>query len=142
LWHQKLSHASLDSIHNLCRQKRTPKVTTKDDLVPLLTDKLLPCTYKMPSDVCENLLCCTCAAAKAHRKTPGIRQENSTKQHDTISPPELQPGDCISCDHYSSPEKGRVVSDSGHSSTWYGYEGVVYSLITPQATCSIELRSL
>jgi hypothetical protein len=77
----------------------------------------------MPSDVCENLLCGTCAAAKAHRKTPGVRPENSTKQHDTISPPELQPGDCVSCDHYSSPVKGRVIADSGHSSTRYGYEG-------------------
>jgi hypothetical protein len=57
LWHQKLSHASLTSIHNLCRQRRTPKVKTEDDLVPLLSGKTLPCTYKMPSDACDNLLC-------------------------------------------------------------------------------------
>jgi hypothetical protein len=123
LWHSKLSHASLDAIHNLCRLKRTPKLNTVDELVPLQQDKILPCTYKMPSDVCDNLLCGTCAAAKAHRKQPGISPPNSTKEHSSIKTPDIQPGDWISCDHYSSPVKGRVMSDSGYSSTRYGYEG-------------------
>eukprot|EP00956_Cyclotella_meneghiniana_P008410 scaffold11297_cov41-Cyclotella_meneghiniana.AAC.2 len=31
LWHFKLSHAGISSIHNLCRQKRTAKVDTVDE---------------------------------------------------------------------------------------------------------------
>jgi transposase InsO family protein len=116
LWHQKLSHAGLTSIHNLCRQRRTPKVTTEEDLIPLLAG------IKMPSDVCNNLLCGSCAAAKAHRKQPGIHPANSGKKHSSLRPSDIRPGDCISCDHYGSPVKGRVVSSSGHSSTQLGYE--------------------
>jgi transposase InsO family protein len=123
LWHQRLSHAGLHTIHNLCRQRRKPKVTSVEGLA-LLRDKPLPCTYKMPADACDNMLCGTCAAAKAHRKTPGVSPPNSTTQFDSIDPtPGLKPGDCVSCDHYCSPVKGRVMSDSGYSSTRYGYEG-------------------
>jgi hypothetical protein len=118
LWHQKLSHASLTSIHNLCHQHRTPK-----DLVPLLSGKTLPCTYKMPSDACDNLLCGSCTAAKAHLKQPGVRPANSSKEYGSLRPSDIMPGDCISCDHHGSPVKGCVIVVSGHSSTCLGYEG-------------------
>jgi transposase InsO family protein len=39
----------------------------------------------------------------------------------------LQPGDCISCDHYLSPVPGRVIADSGYSSSRHGYTcGTIY----------------
>jgi hypothetical protein len=40
---------------------------------------------------------------------------------------DLQPGDCISCDHYISPVKGRATADSGYSSSRHGYTcGTIY----------------
>lgn len=123
LWHFKLSHANLPAIRNLCRQKRTPRVTDETDLLPLLQTTTLPCTYKIPSDTCEHLLCSACATAKAHRKRPGIHPSKSSPTYALLSPDNIAPGDYISCDHYGSPIKGRVVSASGHSSTRYGYEG-------------------
>jgi hypothetical protein len=103
---------------------------TVDELVPLLTDKILPCTYKMPSDVCDNLLCGTCAAARVHRKTPGITPPNSTKEQNSIKPREIKAGDWISCDHYSSLVKGRVMS-----------AGVVFLLTMLLDGCFINCKS-
>ena len=35
LWHQKLAHACLTTVHNLCRQKKSPKVDQESDLLPI-----------------------------------------------------------------------------------------------------------
>jgi hypothetical protein len=40
---------------------------------------------------------------------------------------DVQPGDCISCDHFMSPVTGRAIADSGYSSTRHGYTcGTIY----------------
>jgi hypothetical protein len=40
---------------------------------------------------------------------------------------DLQPGDCISCDHFMSPVTGRAIAESGYSSTRHGYTcGTIY----------------
>jgi hypothetical protein len=123
LWHQRLSHAGLTSVHNLCRVKRTPKLDSEEALVPLLTTTTLPCTFNVPGSSCDGLLCAACAVSKATRRNPGIRPAKSSPQFGSLRPPDIKPGDCISCDHYGSPIKGRVVSSSGHTSTTHGYEG-------------------
>jgi transposase InsO family protein len=123
LWHQRLSHAGLTSVHNLCRVRRQPKVDSASDLVPLLTTTSLPCTFNVPGAACGGLLCAACEVAKATRRNPGVRPANSSKSYGSLRKKDIKPGDFVSCDHYGSPIRGRVVSHSGHSSTRHGYEG-------------------
>jgi hypothetical protein len=65
LWHWRLLHASLTTIHNLCHQTRRATPWGPDDLVPLHEGRVLPCTYNVPDDVCDDLLCEVCENAKA-----------------------------------------------------------------------------
>jgi transposase InsO family protein len=77
----------------------------------------------VPGAACGGLLCAACEVAKATRRTPGVRPANSSKTFGSLRQKDIKPGNFVSCDHYGSPIKGRVVSLSGHSSTRYGYEG-------------------
>jgi hypothetical protein len=122
LWHQKLSHAGLSKIHNLCRLRKSI-VKTKEDLLELRDGPYLPCNYNVPNAVCDNLLCAACAISKATRRKPTVRTAGTQVKEMSLKEDHIQPGDCISCDHYISPVPGRVVAPSGHSSTTNGYVG-------------------
>jgi transposase InsO family protein len=127
VWHHRLSHASLAQIHTLCRQKRRLKVESTDDLVPYRDGPCLLCKHKMPDNVCEGLLCAACAISKAKRRAPSVRTTTGATKEMTLKEDDLQPGDCISCDHYISPVVGRVTADSGYSSSRHGYTcGTIY----------------
>jgi hypothetical protein len=127
-WHHRLSHAGLSTIHNLCRQKRTTPVKAADDLQPIRTKPILPCTFNVPACSCEGLFCAACETSKATRRAPTVKP--------TIKPPDkqmvlkqgdLKPGVCMSCDHFISPVKGRVIASSGYSSSSDGYTcGTLY----------------
>jgi hypothetical protein len=74
VWHHKLSHASLSKIHGLCCRKRKPKDSeTISDVVPYNQGPILPCNHNVPSAVRDNLLCASCAIAKASRRSPGVQ---------------------------------------------------------------------
>eukprot|EP00956_Cyclotella_meneghiniana_P041393 scaffold225306_cov23-Cyclotella_meneghiniana.AAC.1 len=77
LWHFKLSHAGMSSIHNLCRQNRTAKVDTVDELVQYRTSKFLPCKHKIQNTTCDGLICASCAASKSKRRSPANRPTTS-----------------------------------------------------------------
>eukprot|EP00956_Cyclotella_meneghiniana_P006656 scaffold8829_cov55-Cyclotella_meneghiniana.AAC.2 len=70
MWHTRLSHAGLSSVHNLCRQRRTVPVDKAEDLVQYQSSKFLPCTNKIPNDVCCGLLCASCLASKSTKRSP------------------------------------------------------------------------
>eukprot|EP00804_Cyclotella_cryptica_P029238 CCRYP_011659-RA/>CCRYP_011659-RA protein AED:0.83 eAED:0.83 QI:0/0/0/0.5/1/1/2/0/595 len=125
LWHYRLSHAGLSSIHNLLRTRRTPPVRSASELVPLSHGDLLPCKYKPSSSATDGLLCAACQIAKAKRRRPQIHSTigSVSPTLSSLKAGHTSPGDCISCDHYISPTPGRVVTHSGHSSTRHGYVG-------------------
>ena len=125
LWHHRLSHAGISTIHNLMRVRRTPPVRSSADLVPLCRGNLLPCKFKPPSSASENLLCAACEIAKAKRRRPLVRSVGGQPVEllSSLKAGHTNPGDCFSCDHYISPTPGRVVSHSGHSSTRHGFMG-------------------
>ncbi|KAL7478027.1 hypothetical protein ACHAW6_003813, partial [Cyclotella cf. meneghiniana] len=124
LWHQRLAHASLSTIHNLCRQTRRLTPRSHDDLVPLHDRHFLPCTYNVPNAVCDHLLCGACECAKAKRRRPRVAGASAGATRSMVLKQDhLHPGDCLSCDHYISPIPGRVVAPSGYSSTRHGYVG-------------------
>jgi hypothetical protein len=60
---------------------------------------------------------------KSHRRKPTIRPAGKPYKEMALKENHLEPGDCVSCDHYISPVPGRVISKSGHSSTSHGYVG-------------------
>jgi hypothetical protein len=72
VWHHKLSHAALSTVHSLCRHKRKSKDETISDFVPYRDGPFLPCSHKMPDNVCANLLCAACCIAKAKRRAPAV----------------------------------------------------------------------
>eukprot|EP00804_Cyclotella_cryptica_P027788 CCRYP_009212-RA/>CCRYP_009212-RA protein AED:0.44 eAED:0.14 QI:0/-1/0/1/-1/1/1/0/824 len=124
LWHQRLSHASLSTIHNLCRQSCRLVPRSPDNLVPLHWGHFLPCTYNVPNAVCDHLLCGACECAKAKRRRPRVVGASAGATRSMVlKQNHLHPGDCLSCDHYISPIPGRVVAPSGYSSTRHGYVG-------------------
>ena len=127
LWHFKLSHAGMSSIHNLCRQKRTAKVDTVDELMQYRTSNFLPCKHKPQNNACDGLICASCVASKSKRRSPTNRPSTSRGPEMTLKQDHLNPGDCVSCDHYISPIPGRAIAVSGHSSSAHGYNcGTIY----------------
>jgi hypothetical protein len=71
-WHQRLSHAGLTTIHNLCRQKRAARVDTVNELEAIREGAMLPCTFNVPAAVCDGLLCAACQTANASRRAPTV----------------------------------------------------------------------
>jgi hypothetical protein len=110
-WHYNLSHAGISTIHNLCRQKKTPKLKNLDELVALLDKTTLQCKHHIPSNACDGLLCLAFETVKATRCKPSV-PSSSKLQHGSLHPSDIQPSDCVSCDHYGSPSPGRVVPES------------------------------
>ena len=127
-WHQRLSHAGLSTIHNLCRQKRN-KIQSEADLIAIRDAAILPCTFNVPSATCDGLLCAACATAKAARRSPTIRPTTKAPDKEMIlKKGDVAPGDRISCDHFISPVKGRVVNAKGYSSSNHGVTcGTLYA---------------
>lgn len=113
LWHQRLSHCNLATIHNLCRHKRQTKARTEEDLKAIRDGQFLPCTHNVPNNsVCQNLICPACTIAKkAHRRKSSISPSSGAAPKEMIlKEGHLSPGDCVSCDHYLSPVKGVITS--------------------------------
>eukprot|EP00804_Cyclotella_cryptica_P012739 CCRYP_019202-RA/>CCRYP_019202-RA protein AED:0.43 eAED:0.27 QI:0/0/0/1/0/0.5/2/0/558 len=128
LWHQRLSHAGLSTVQNISQQRRESNLSTLSDLVRLRDGPLLPYTYNVPSTACKNLLCAACEISKATCRLPSVcASHTGPRSHMLLKENHVQPGDCVSCDHFISPVPGRVISSSGHSSSTNGYTcGTIY----------------
>ena len=123
-WHHRLSHAGLSTIHNLCRQKRQTKVDSLIliDLLPICQGAMLPCTFNVPGSICNGLLCAVCSMANATHRAPYISGVTSRASKEMILKEDhVDPGDCISCDHFLSPVPGCMMASSGHTSSANGY---------------------
>jgi hypothetical protein len=104
VWHFKLSHAGLSTIHNLCRQRRRMNTNTVQEFINLRDGPMLPCTFNGPNAVCNGLLCAACLATKAKRRAPSAKPTlKSPAEEKVLSENKLKPGDRIACDHYISP---------------------------------------
>eukprot|EP00804_Cyclotella_cryptica_P011187 CCRYP_007719-RA/>CCRYP_007719-RA protein AED:0.37 eAED:0.29 QI:0/0/0/1/0.5/0.33/3/0/977 len=128
LWHHHLSHAGLSTIQNITRQQHAMIPSSVDDLVHLRDVPLFPCTYNIPNTSCNNLLCAACKISKAMRQTPTIHSSSIGAPHQMVlKENHIQPGDCISCNHFISPVPGCVTSPKEHSSSRNGYTcGTIY----------------
>ena len=84
LWHQRLSHAGLSAVQNLCRQRRSKAVQSVEDLVDLRDGPCLPCTFDVPSTSCSGLKCAACLNAKANRRAASVRPRYSAPEREMV----------------------------------------------------------
>ena len=129
LWHQRLSHAGLSAVQNLCRQRRSKNVESVGELIDLRDGPCLPCAFDVPSTCCAGLKCAACLNAKANRRAASVRPLYTAPTQDMVlKTNHVHPGDCVSLDHYQSPVLGRRIHVSGHSSTRHGYScGTIFA---------------
>jgi hypothetical protein len=81
----------------------------------------------MPDNVYSGLLCVAYSIAKAKCCAPSVRTTTATSKEMSLKVDDLQPGDCLSCDHYISPIKGHATADSGYGRSQHGYIcGTIY----------------
>jgi hypothetical protein len=142
VWHHKLSHASLSTVHSLCRHKRMSKDVTVSDFVPYRDGPFLPCSHKIPDNVCANLLCAACCIAKAKRRAPAVQTITAASKEMSLKVDDLQPGDCISCNHYISPSKDEPRLTLGTAALDMDTRVVLYTWIMPLVLYSFNTRLL
>jgi hypothetical protein len=105
LWHQRLSHASVNWVQTLMReQKLLPG--SADNKNALHSGPFIP--MKSLAQVCNTstLKCAACLFAKASTKLPVNLAPRASPKNHILKQDHLQPGDCISADHYFSPILG------------------------------------
>ena len=126
LWHQRLSHADIKQVQSLL-QSKTRLSATDDDDNALHSGPILPASNPATTrcDV-SRVKCGACLLAKAQRRTPDSTQGYRARSPDKdmlLKRNHLTPGQCVSCDHYVSPVKGRRVEGFGKRTKVDGYVG-------------------
>ena len=126
LWHQRLSHADINKVQSLLQSRSHLKASDDGDNAlhsgPILTAVNVGVTR---CDV-SKVKCGACLLAKAKRRTPDSTRGYQSKPPDNsmlLKRNHLRPGQCLSCDHYVSPVKGRRVDGYGKRTQLDGYVG-------------------
>lgn len=160
LWHHKLSHASINWIQLLMRDKKWLQDKANDG-ASLHTGPFLPCRARGPSCDIESLKCTACLCAKAQRRTTTtttrrdpddllrFKQQLNGERTQVLKRNHVAPGDCISADHYLSPINGRLYTS--YRREQHGYScgtlfvdhasGKVFNFPQLSTTASDTLRS-
>jgi hypothetical protein len=118
LWHQRLSHASVNWVQILmCKQKWLPG--SADNKNALHSGPFIP--MKSCAQVCNTstLKCAACLLAKASTKLPVNLAPRASPKNHILKQDHLQPGNCISADHYFSPILGRLPHTFGKERNGY-----------------------
>ena len=125
LWHHRLSHASLGRLQLLTRDRAWLHDRDTNKSHALYSGPFLPCTTKARTCDIQHLKCIACCCAKAQRRStsavkrrdPDILQQFEHTldgvREKVLKTGHLQPGDCISADHYLSPHQGRLYTTFG-----------------------------
>jgi alpha-ketoglutarate-dependent taurine dioxygenase len=116
LWHQRLGNLGHDWVQDLMHQH-------KHNVGEPLEQPLLP-TPKNKTSTCDAPKCAACQLVKQHRigvgdtttsKKPGLEM--------AICRDDLQPGDCISTDQFTSANPGRLLHTYGKEGPARQYHG-------------------
>eukprot|EP00956_Cyclotella_meneghiniana_P007012 scaffold9457_cov86-Cyclotella_meneghiniana.AAC.2 len=123
LWQHRLSHFNLGMVHSLLRDTQWLRVHDQPDSAlhngPILCSKY-PSSKSSPREI----KCAACLMAKACLRTPqGPRAAAGPVPDKVLKTSHLAPGQCISCDHYVSPTKGRNLDGYGKATASNGYTG-------------------
>ena len=115
LWHQRLSHASVQWIQCLMRDRKWLQDNASKG--SLHDGPFLPCKNSRASSCSVSALkCAACLCAKASTRSPTNTPTQPALRSDGLNMPKqrilkrghLEPGDCISIDQYVSKVQGRL----------------------------------
>jgi hypothetical protein len=134
LWHHRLSHASISWIQLLMRDRRWLQSNVPE--MSLNRGPFIPCKApRGPSVDIKCLKCAACLTAKAQVRSPRSDKQSYSQQaidkftqglergsnfnFKSLRSGHLQPGDCISADHYISAKEGRLPHTFGRERHGY-----------------------
>jgi hypothetical protein len=119
LWHQRLSHALISWVQLLMRDK---SFLPCDNVCTAVLHKgpFIKAESHAPTCDTMSLKCAACLCAKAAVRLPENTMSRKSTKSKILKVDHLQPGDCISADHYISHIHGRVP-------TGFGKERIGYS---------------
>ena len=117
LWHQRLSHASLDWIQMLMRDRKYLPTTNADS--SLHSGPFIKTKSRAPVCDASKLKCSACLCAKASVRSPSDQAPRPSQKKLILKTNHLLPGDCVSADHYFSPIQGRLLHTFGRERTGY-----------------------
>jgi hypothetical protein len=119
LWHHHLSHASIPWVQSLMRHRKFLPCSN-DDNHALHQGPFIRTNSRAPACDISGLKCAACLYAKASVRSPSNLPPRRSPRNMTLKTNDLQPGSCVSADHYFSPIQGRLP----HS---FGWERIGYS---------------
>ena len=117
LWHQRLSHASLDWIQMLMRDRKYLSATNAES--SLHSGPFIKTKSRAPVCDVSKLKCSACLCAKASVRSPSDQSPRPSQKKLILKTNHLLPGDCVSADHYFSPIQGRLLHTFGRERTGY-----------------------
>jgi hypothetical protein len=110
-WHWKLGHANMPWIQKLMRPKRPKhkKHFEPEDVIAAVIHTNIENTRTCAS---ADIVCCACQLAKQRRR--GTRTGRVIPiEPGRLMDGDLQPGDCVSLDHFESRVRGRLPNTKG-----------------------------
>jgi hypothetical protein len=116
--HQRLSHASIPWIQSLMRHKQFLPCSNADG-ASLHKGPFIRTNSCAPSCDIAGLKCAACLYAKASARTPSNLPPRQSIKTMRLKANDLQPGSCISADHYFSPIQGWVQQGFGRERMGY-----------------------
>ncbi len=121
LWHQCLSHASVKWIQALMRDCKWPPSNVSKNDPALHSGPFIQTRAGSRAHCCDSsiLHCAACLYAKASTRTPSNLALQPSPKNNILKQDHLQPGNCISADHYFSSITGRLPHTYGRKRSGY-----------------------
>jgi hypothetical protein len=113
-WHQRLSHASVKWIQAMMQDRKWLPSNDGNDTA-LHLGPFIPTKIGSHAHGCNTstLQCAACLYAKASTRSPTNLAPRPSPKNNILKQNHLQPGDCLSADHYFSPIPGRLPNTFG-----------------------------
>jgi hypothetical protein len=117
-WHQRLSHALISWVQSLMHNKSFLPCDN-DCTAALHIGPFIKTKSRAPTCDTMSLKCAACLCAKAAVQSPENTMAPKSIKNKLLKKDHLQPGNCISADHYISQIHGRVPTGFGKEQNSY-----------------------
>jgi hypothetical protein len=120
LWHQRLSHASVKWIQAMMQVRNwLPSNDGNNTAIHLGPFILTKMGSRAHSCTTSTLQCAACLCAKASTRSPTNLAPRPLPKNNILKQNHLQPGDCLSANHYFSPIPGKLPHTFGQEQNGY-----------------------
>jgi len=116
LWHQRLSHTSLNWVQMLMRDR---KWLPSQENESLHKGAFIKSKSRAPTCDVTGLKCTACLCAKASCRTPSNLAPRPSFKENILKRGDTTPGAGVSADHYFSPVRGRLLHTYGREKQGY-----------------------